>query len=74
MLSQLCLTLCDPMDSGPPGSCPWGYFGQEDWSVSPCPPQGDLPNPGIKPKCPTQSAGCVPSEPPGKPMAFKGQK
>ena len=26
-----------------------GYSGQEYWSGLPCPPPGDLPNPGIKP-------------------------
>ena len=26
-----------------------GFFRQEYWSVLPCPPPGDLPNPGIKP-------------------------
>ena len=26
-----------------------GFSRQEDWSGVPCPPPGDLPNPGIKP-------------------------
>ena len=30
------------------------------------PSQGDLPNPGIKPKSPTLQADALPSEPPGK--------
>ena len=25
MLLQSCLTLCDPMDCSPPGSCPWDF-------------------------------------------------
>ena len=33
----------------------------------PCPPQGDLPNPGIEPRSPTMQADSLPSEPPGKP-------
>ena len=26
-----------------------GFFRQEHWSGLPCPPPGDLPNPGIQP-------------------------
>ena len=29
--------------------CPWGFSRQEYWSGLPCPPPGDLLNPGIKP-------------------------
>ena len=32
---------------------PWGFSRQEYWSGLPCPPPGDLPNPGIKPRSPT---------------------
>ena len=32
-----------------------------------CPPSGDLPNLGIKPRCPGLRADSLPSEPPGKP-------
>ena len=46
---QLCLTLCDPMDCGPPGSLSIGFSRQEPWSGLPCPPPGDLPDPGIDP-------------------------
>ena len=35
------------MDCSPPGSsCLWGFSRQEYWSGLPCPPPGDLPNPG----------------------------
>ena len=30
------------------GYCPWGFSGQEYWSGLPCPPPGDLPDPGIE--------------------------
>ena len=30
-----------------------GFFRQEYWSRLPCPPPGDLPNPGIEPRSPT---------------------
>ena len=29
--------------------CPWGLSRQEYWSGLPCPPPGDLPDPGIEP-------------------------
>ena len=40
---------------------------QEYWSELPCPPPGDLPNPGLKPESPALQANSLPSEPPGKP-------
>ena len=46
---------------------PWGFSRQEYWSGLPCPPPGDLPNPGIKPRSPTLPVDSLPSEPPGKP-------
>ena len=46
---------------------PWGFSRQEYWSGLPCPPPGDLPSPGIKPRSPALQADSLPSEPPGKP-------
>ena len=43
-----------------------GFSRQEYWSGLPCPPSGDLPNPGIEPRSPTLQADSLPSEPPGK--------
>ena len=34
---QSCLTLCDPIDSSPPGSPSLGFSRQEDWSGLPFP-------------------------------------
>ena len=34
---QSCLTLCDPMDSSPPGSPSLGFSRQEHWSGLPFP-------------------------------------
>ena len=42
-----CLTVCDPMDWGQPGSSVTGFCRQEYWSGLPFPPPEDLPNPGI---------------------------
>ena len=36
----------------------------------PCPPPGDLPNPGIEPRFPLFQMDSLPSEPPGKPMVI----
>ena len=44
---SVCLTLCDPMDSSPPGSS--APSKQEYWNWLPCPPPGDLLNLGIEP-------------------------
>ena len=44
------------MDQNPPRSSVHGIFRQEYWSGLPCPPPGDLPNPGIKPTSPMSPA------------------
>ena len=49
-VTQLCPTLCDPMDC------------IEYW---PFPSPGDLPNPGIKSRSPTLQADSLPPEPQG---------
>ena len=46
-LLQLCPTPCDPLDCQAPLSM--RFSRQEYWSGLPCPPPGDLPDPGIKP-------------------------
>ena len=42
-----------------------GFSRQEYWSGLPCPPPGDLPDPGIKPGSPALQVDSLPSEPPG---------
>ena len=39
---------------------------QEYWSGLPCPPPGNLPDPGIEPRSPALQADSLLSEPPGK--------
>ena len=46
---QSCLTPCKPMTVVYQAPLSMGFFKQEYWSGSPCPPPGDLPDPGIKP-------------------------
>ena len=36
--------------------CPWGFSRQEHWSGLPCPPPGDLSDPGIGPMSPASPA------------------
>ena len=47
--------------------CPWGFSRREYWSGLPCPPPGDLPNPGIEPRSSALQADSLPSEPSRKP-------
>ena len=42
------------------------YFRQEYWSGLPCPPPGDLPNPGSKPRSPALQTDPLLAEPQGK--------
>ena len=44
LVSQWYPTLFNPMDSPP-----WEFSRQKYWSGLPCPPPGNLPDPGIKP-------------------------
>ena len=58
-----CLTLGNPM-----APLSMEFPRQEYWSRLPCPPPGDLPNPGLEPTSPTLQTDSLPSEPPGKPF------
>ena len=49
-----------------------GFSRQEYWSGKHFPSPEDLPNPGIKFVSPALQADPLPSEPPGKPLAFYG--
>ena len=62
-----CLTLCDRMDSSPPGSSIHGHFQARilDWVWFPSP--GNLLGPGIKLVTPALTGGFSSTEPPGKP-------
>ena len=50
-----------------PGFPVHGILQQEHWSGLPCPPLGDLSNPGTEPRSPILQANSSPSELPGKP-------
>ena len=53
LVTQSCLTLCDPVACSQPGTSVHGILQARtlEWVVIPS--SGDLPNPGIKPKSPT---------------------
>ena len=57
--------------------CPWdspgktlsaGFSRKDYWRGLPCPPPGNLPNPGAEPTFPTLRADFLPIEPPRKPL------
>ena len=65
LVTQLCLTLCDPMNCSRQAPLSMGFSREEHWSGWPCPPPGDLPSPGTEPGSPTLQADSLPSEPLG---------
>ena len=62
LVTQSCLTLCNPMDCSLPGSSVHGILqaGILEW-VPYCSP-GDLPGSGIKPMSPALKADVLPSK------------
>ena len=54
------MTLYDSMDC----TSAMEFSRQEYWSGFPFPSPGNLPNPGIEPRCPELQADSLPSEPP----------
>ena len=53
---------------------PMGFSRQEHWSGSPCPPPGDLPDPGIEPVPPALAGRFFTTELSGKPQCDKLRK
>ena len=56
-----------------PGSSVHGILGfsrQGYWGGLPCPPPGELPDPGIKPMSPALQADSFTTELPGKPLSY----
>ena len=68
-LLQSCPTLLHPMTTAHQALLSMGFSRQEYWSGLPCPPPGDLSDPGIKPVSPISPAlaDSSPQVPPGKP-------
>ena len=69
LVTQSCLTLCEPMNCVAcqvPLSV--GFPRHEHWNGLPFLPPGDLPDPGIEFRSPTLQADSLLSEPQGKPL------
>ena len=58
-LFQPCLTLYDCVDCRPPGASVRGILQARTLSGLPCPPPGNLPNPGTEPTSPALQAGSL---------------
>ena len=63
LVTNLCPTLCDPMDQA---ALSMGFSRQEYWSGLPCPPPGDLADPGIEPVFPALEGRFFTTDTPGK--------
>ena len=64
LITQLCQTLCDPMDYNLPGSSVHkdsGFSRQEYLSGLPCPPPMDLLNTGLESRSPATRVDSLPS-------------
>ena len=55
------LLFATPWTVAPQAPLSMGFSRQEYWSGLPCPPPGDLPNPGIEPTSPALKADSLPS-------------
>ena len=62
---QSCLTLCEIWTIARQVPLSLGFSRQEHWSRLPCPPPGDLPEPGIKPVSPALQVDSLSYGPPG---------
>ena len=67
LVTQLCLTLWNPMDSTHQAPVSKEFSRQEYWSTLPFRSPGDRPNLGIEPRFPALQADSLPTEPLGNP-------
>ena len=74
LVTKSCLTLVTPWTVARQAPLSMGFPRQEYWSGLPLPSPGDLPGPGIKPRCPTLQADSLPTELWGKPLYRKFYK
>ena len=72
LVTQWCLTLCNPMDCSLPGSSAhWDSPGKNTGVGYLALLLGNLCNPGIQPRFPALQADSLPSEPSGKPIYIR---
>ena len=67
LAAKSCLTLATTWTVAPRLLCPWDFPGKSPGVDSHLLLQGDLPDPGIEPACPTLAGGFFTAEPPGAP-------
>ena len=67
VVTQSCLTFCDPMDCSPPNSPVHEIFQSRTQEWVSTASFGDIPDPGIEPGSPALQVDFLPSEPQGKP-------
>ena len=65
---RLCPTLWDPWTVAHRAALSMGFSRPEYWSGLPCPPPGDLLNPGIEPTSPASEADYLPLSHQGRPV------
>ena len=70
LVTQSCLTLCEPMDCSPPSSSVHGISWARMLKGLLFPSPGDLPVPGIEPGFPALHAVSLLPERPGNPIRF----
>ena len=58
----MCTTLCNPMNCSVPGSSVHGFLQARILEWVPCPPPGDLPDPGINPGSPALQVDSLPAQ------------
>ena len=66
LVTQLCTTLCHPIDYSPPGPSVNRILQVRIWEWVSIPFPRDLPYPGIEPGSPVLKVDSLPSEPLGK--------
>ena len=70
IITQSCLTLCDPTDCSPPGSSVHGILQARILEWAAISYYRGSSHPGIKPQSPTLQADSLLSEPPGKSFSY----
>ena len=73
LVTQSCLTLCNPMACRPPGSSVHGILQARILEWVAMPSSRGSSNPGIKTRSPALQADSLPSEPPGKSWNYMRQ-
>ena len=68
LITQSCMTVCDPMDYSPPGSSVHGILQARVLEGVSFPTPGYLPYPRTEPASPALAGRFFPSVPPGKPI------